>query len=460
VTAGFFSPESYNQAMFPQVQQSLCGRLIDLEKRVLDHSTEIEHWFRSQWRSHTPPFYGSVDLRNACFKLAPVDTNLFPGGFNNLSESALPVAVQALMVSVETHCPDIAKVLLIPENHTRNSFYLANIARLRDLLQQAGLQVRIGSLNPDITQPTGLEGQTSLGEPFKLVLEPLVRQENKLGLKDFEPCLVLLNNDLSAGVPPILQGLAGQKMFPPLHAGWASRRKSEHFTAYNSVADEFAERLQIDPWLINPFFNQCRGLDFQARLGEQVLADAVSEVLSKTRQKYKEHGIKQEPFVIVKADAGTYGMGIMTVKDPADVLGLNRKQRNKMSVGKEGLVFSDVIVQEGVHSFETVQQPEGAAVAEPVVYMIDRFVVGGFYRVHVERGPEENLNAPGARFVPLPFEEGCQQPVVAAEPDATPNRLYLYGVISRLALLAASRELKATHPASQALPPSVSALAP
>jgi glutamate--cysteine ligase len=190
------------------------------------------------------------------------------------------------------------------------------------------------------------------------------------------------------------------------------------------------------------------------------LADAVSEVLSKTRQKYKEHGIKQEPFVIVKADAGTYGMGIMTVKDPADVLGLNRKQRNKMSVGKEGLVFSDVIVQEGVHSFETVQQPEGAAVAEPVVYMIDRFVVGGFYRVHVERGPEENLNAPGARFVPLPFEEGCQQPVVAAEPDATPNRLYLYGVISRLALLAASRELKATHPASQALPPSVSALAP
>ncbi|MGA0985231.1 MAG: glutamate--cysteine ligase, partial [Burkholderiaceae bacterium] len=207
--------------MFPQVQQSLCGRLIDLEKRVLDHSTEIEHWFRSQWRSHSPPFYGSVDLRNACFKLAPVDTNLFPGGFNNLSESALPVAVQALMVSVETHCPDIARVLLIPENHTRNSFYLANIARLRDLLQQAGLEVRIGSLNPEITEPTEFAGQTNLGDAFNLLVEPLVRQNDRLGLKNFEPCLVLLNNDLSAGVPPILQGLVGQKVFPPLHAGWA-----------------------------------------------------------------------------------------------------------------------------------------------------------------------------------------------------------------------------------------------
>ena len=446
--------------MNPQVQPSLCGRLIDLERRVLNHSTEIEHWFRSQWRSHSPPFYGSVYLRNACFKLAPVDTNLFPGGFNNLSESALPVAVQALMVSVETHCPDIARVLLIPENHTRNTFYLANVARLRGLLQQAGLEVRIGSLNPEITEPTELTGQTNLGEPFSLLVEPLVRQNNRLGLHNFEPCLVLLNNDLSAGVPPILQGLVGQKLFPPLHAGWASRRKSEHFSAYNLVADEFAERLQIDPWLINPIFSQCRGLDFQARLGEQALADAVSDVLSKTKLKYKEHGIKQEPFVIVKADAGTYGMGIMTVKDPSDVLQLNRKQRNKMAVGKEGLVFSDVIVQEGVHSFETVDQPEGAAVAEPVVYMVDRFVVGGFYRVHVERGPDENLNAPGARFVPLPFEEGCQQPVVGAEPDATPNRLYLYGVVSRLALLAASRELKATHPASQVPSPSLSVVTP
>ncbi len=46
--------------------------------------------------------------------------------------------------------------------------------------------------------------------------------------------------------------------------------------------------------------------------------------------------------MIVKADAGTYGMGIMSVKDPADVRDLNRKQRNKMAVVKEGLQVTDV----------------------------------------------------------------------------------------------------------------------
>jgi len=64
----------------------------------------------------------------------------------------------------------------------------------------------------------------------------------------------------------------------------------------------------------------------------------------------------------------------MTVRDVSEVTGLNRRQRNKMAVVKEGLEVSEVIIQEGVHTVETIDQ----AVAEPVVYMIDRYVVGGF----------------------------------------------------------------------------------
>ena len=116
-------------------------------------------------------------------------------------------------------------------------------------------------------------------------------------------------------------------------------------------------------------------------------------------EKYREYEIDETPYVVVKADAGTYGMGIMTVRSADEVIALNRKQRNKMSVGKEGLEVSEVIVQEGVHTFETLHD----AVAEPVVYMIDRYVVGGFYRVHTGRGKDENLNAPGMHFVPLAF---------------------------------------------------------
>jgi glutamate--cysteine ligase len=411
---------------------------MDLEKQILDATPAIERWFRLEWQEHTPPFYCSVDLRNAGYKIAPVDTNLFPGGFNNLSADVLPLAVQAAMAAIEKICPDARNLLLIPENHTRNTFYLQNVARLSAILRQTGLNVRLGTLNPDIEEPT----QIDLPDGQFLTLEPLERTPRRLGLKNFDPCAILLNNDLSAGLPEQLQGLNEQFLLPPLHAGWAVRRKSNHFAAYDDVAKKFAKMLDIDGWTVNPYFTACDGINFHERLGEEELVEAVDSVLTKIRKKYREYGIKDQPFVIVKADSGTYGMGIMSVKDASEVRNLNRKMRNKMSVVKEGLEVSRVLVQEGVYTSENVED----SVAEPVVYMVDRYVVGGFYRVNSERGNDENLNAPGAHFVPLPFASSCNFPDPGQRPSAAPNRFYAYGVVARLALLAASLELERTDP--------------
>ncbi len=420
--------------MVPHLTTALIGPLLDLEKRILNEQPEIEHWFRSQWQEHRVPIYASVDLRNSGFKLAPVDTNLFPGGFNNLNPDFLPLCVMAAQSAIEKICPDAHGVLLIPENHTRNLFYLENVAKIVTILRSAGVAVRVGSLLPEITQATTLD----LPNGGKLTLEPLIRKDNRLHLANFNPCVILLNNDLSAGVPEILKNLE-QEVIPPLVAGWTTRRKSAHFAAYDRVTNDFADLIGIDPWLINPYFGHCDKVNFQQRSGEDCLAAEVDRVLEKIRIKYAQYGVKEKPFVIVKADAGTYGMGIMTVKDASEVRDLNRKQRNKMAVVKEGLEVSDVLVQEGVYTFESIND----AVAEPVIYMIDHFVVGGFYRVHTGRGVDENLNAPGMQFVPLAFEACCTLPNPDCAPDDTPNRFYSYGVIARLALLAASVELDA-----------------
>ncbi len=423
--------------MVPHLATALKGPLLDLEHRILNAQPIIEHWFRTKWQEHTPPFYTSVDLRNAGFKLAPVDTNLFPGGFNNLNPVFLPLCVQAVQSAVEKICPEARGILLIPENHTRNQFYLQNVAQLALILKQAGMKVRLGSLLPEITEPTMLQ----LLNGSTLKLEPLQRRGHRLTLNDFDPCVILLNNDLSAGVPDILQNLE-QSVLPPLFAGWTTRRKSQHFAAYDRVAEEFAALLNIDPWLINPYFASCGKVDFQQHTGEDCLALQVDAILKKTREKYADYGVKEEPFVIVKADAGTYGMGIMTVKDASEVQHLNRKQRNKMAVVKDGLQVNDVLVQEGVYTFEHIND----AVAEPVVYMIDRYVVGGFYRVHTERGVDENLNAPGMHFEPLAFETSCILPNPDDAPDDLPNRFYAYGVVARLAMLAASLEIEEMQP--------------
>ena len=427
--------------MVPHLVTALNGPLLDLENKILSATPAIERWFRLEWQEHTPPFYCSVDLRNAGFKLAPVDTNLFPGGFNNLAPEMLPLAVQAAMAAIEKYCPDAKNLLLIPEAHTRNSFYLQNIARLMQIFRQTGLNVRLGSLSPDLKTPQPIE----LPDGTTLTLEPLERSANgrRLGLKNFDPCTVLLNNDLSAGIPSILNDLHEQTLLPPLHAGWAMRRKTNHFAAYDDVVKKFAKMIDIDPWMLNPYFTKCGPINFQDHAGEEALAAQVDALLVKIRKKYKEYGIKETPFVIVKADAGTYGMGIMTVKSGSEVKDLNRKQRNKMAVVKDGLEVTDVIIQEGVHTFERIND----SVAEPVVYMIDRYVVGGFYRVHADRDINENLNAPGAHFVPLAFAQQHALPDMHAKPGTTaPNRFYMYGVVARLALLAASIELEKTDP--------------
>jgi glutamate--cysteine ligase len=429
--------------MVPHLTTALSGPILELERHFLDNSTQIEHWLRGQWQEHTPPFYSSCDLRNAGFKLAPVDTNLYPGGFNNLNPAFLPLCVQAAMSAIEKFCPEACSLLLIPENHTRNQFYLQNVAQLVDILRQTGLNIRLGSMLPEIDKPTAID----LPNGQSLLLEPLVRNGNRLGVAGFEPCAILLNNDLSAGIPAILQNLHEQVVLPPLHAGWAVRRKSNHFAAYDQVANDFAKEIGIDPWRINPAFSVCRSINFHERQGEECLAANVAAVLDIVREKYKEYGITESPYVVVKADAGTYGMGVMTVRDADEVIALNRKQRNKMSVVKEGLEVSEVLIQEGVHSFETLNE----AVAEPVIYMIDRYVVGGFYRVHTGRGKDENLNAPGMHFEPLAFETGCNLPDYrCGNPDSPPNRFYAYGVVGRLACLAAAIELERTAPDDEA----------
>ena len=426
--------------MVPHLVTALTGPINELEQRVLDSMPAIERWFRLEWMEHTPPFYSSVDIRNAGFKLAPVDTNLYPGGWNNLTPAMLPLAVQAAMAAIEKICPEARNLLIIPENHTQSTFYLSNVAQLQRIFHMAGLNVRVGSIDPDIKKVTTI----ALPNGDSVKLEPVIRSKRRLGVKDFDPCTILLNNDLSAGVPGILEDLYEQFLLPPLHAGWATRRKSRHFQSYEEVSKRFGKLIGVDPWLINPMFNKCGEVELSEPSGMECVASNVDALLTKIRRKYKEYGINEKPFVIVKADNSSSGMGIMTVRDIKDLetlqFGGTREADGDLAVAQQ---LSEVIVQEGVLTNERINE----AVAEPVVYMMDRYVVGGFYRVHAGRGIDENLNAPGSRFVPLAFAESTHLPQPGMRPGASaPNRFYMYGVVGRLAMLAASYELEATDP--------------
>ena len=427
--------------MVPHLTTAMTGPINELEQRVLESMPAIERWFRLEWMEHTPPFYTSADLRNAGFKLAPVDTSLFPSTFHNLTPEMLPLAVQAAMAAIEKICPEAKNLLLIPEARTANSFYLQNVQRLVQVFTQAGLNVRLGSLDTGLKSPTPL----ALPDGSELVLEPLLRNRGRLGLKDFDPCTILLNDDLTAGLPRVLEHLHEQYLLPPLHAGWPVRRKSRHFQSYEEVAKKFAKLLGMDPWLINPMHTACGAVDFDSAAGQEGIKGQVDALLGKVRRKYKEYGINERPFVVLKADNAA-GMGILTVRDAKELDDRERFARGRANLVREGESLGEIIIQEGVPTYERMND----AVAEPVVVMIDRYVVGGFYRVHAERSADESLCAPGSRYVPLAFAGSSQLPRVGAKPGASPpNRFYMYGVIGRLAMAAAAYELEATDPEAE-----------
>lgn len=420
--------------MVPHLITALTGPINELEQRVLESMPAIERWFRLEWMEHTPPFYCSVDLRNAGFKLAPVDTDLFPHGFNHLTPEMVPLAVQAAMAAIEKICPEAKNLLLVPQDSTQ-SFYLDHLQRLVEVFTMAGLNVRLGSWDPELVAPRRL----ALPDGGELVVEPLVRSRRRLGLKNFDPCTILLNHDLAGGVPAQLRGVHEQYLLPPLHAGWVTRRKSRHFQSYEEVAKKFAKLLGMDPWLITPMMGATGRLEAEGGRGLEAAKASADALLARLRRKHKEYGIGEKPFVVVKADDGSGGAGIVTLRDPAELDDASR--RAGLFAG--GRAVREVLVQEGVATHERIND----AVAEPVVCMLDRYVIGGYYRVHAERRADENLAAPGSAYVPLAFAEGHRLPRPGVKPGASaPNRFYMYGVIGRLAMAAAAYELEATDP--------------
>ena len=84
----------------------------NIHENVIDHHQQIESWFRNQWLKYPAPFYSSIDIRNSGFKISPVDTNLFPAGFNNLNKDFESLYVTAVKHSLDSLKTKIEKILI------------------------------------------------------------------------------------------------------------------------------------------------------------------------------------------------------------------------------------------------------------------------------------------------------------------------------------------------------------
>lgn len=420
-------------SVVPNMQFTAYPAFSEMANLFYTKHQDIEDWLSQQWKESAPLFYTSVDLRNAGFKCTPVDTNLFPAGFNNLPEDAWPIATQAIAEYLQAFFPSVTEILLIPESHTRNPFYFQNVAVLKNLIESAGYSTKIGLLS--LAKEEVVEYGLPNGE--KLTCYGIERREKALWVNGVLASLIVLNQDLSGGHNAILEGLS-QPIVPALNLGWAKRLKSRHFAIYQSVAEAFGESIGFDPWLVNPIFRNCGEINFKTREGEDCLERQVTSLLTSVEKKYQEYGIKKPPFAVVKADAGTYGMAVMMVYEPGEMKKLNRKQRNKMAITKGGEAVTKAIIQEGVYSIEDAGI-KGAS-AEPVIYSIGQTPIGGFYRIHTGKKANESLNVPGMEFRPFTTQGNLFKP--PADQALAYATYYTYSVVARLAALASAREMR------------------
>lgn len=360
---------------------------------------ELLNVLREQTSSCGYPIYSSMDIRDAGWKVCAVDVNLFPAGFNLLIDADRERASSrmAQFLSAKLLKTPPWKITVIPEAHTNNAGYLENLAGILRILEGAGALPRLAWSGPPIPKKWTVTTRSGSELTYLPAAEALDGAD-----------AVILNHDLSGGLPPFLKGVS-LPTFPSPALGWYRRRKSKHFQIVSSLLQILSKKFAFfDPWYFEALSSTLTHIDIEKEEDRQRLAHEADHLLQELRKQYKERHIPEEPALFLKNNAGTYGMGVLQVRDAKEILNLDRSDKNKMRKGKEAVPISDIILQEAIPTalnyLSNPQDPSSRVAGEPTIYMIDGLPVGGFIRLHEKLGPEakwKNLNQPGSSLEPM-----------------------------------------------------------
>lgn len=397
-----------------------------VHRQIVRNLEKIEAWFADVRKEVDVPFYSSYDIRDSGFKVTNVDANIYPAGFNNICQADRDSAGPLARSYVERHYgPGVRKLLVLTEEHTNNAYYWDNVSALRKIIMDAGLEVRLAVPRAQSRDVMTLKS-ASYGD---VRVYGAVIQDGRISVADYEPDLVISNNDFSEFYSEWGADLL-TPVNPPREMGWYQRKKSNYFKHYNELCLEFARVAEIDPWILTVETELFPGFDMADDASKEALAQRVDAVLAGLRHEYDRRSIGEQPVVFVKNNAGTYGLAVMRVQSGDEIRSLNYKTRKKMKAAKGGRDVQEVIIQEGVPS---IVKTSAGVTAEPTIYLLGCRVAGGFLRTHEEKGPTESLNSPGAVYRRL-----CTSDLdVSVEGHPMEN---VYGWIAKLGVVAIGRE--------------------
>lgn len=382
-----------------------------LESQFILHKNKIEEWIHHRYNNNIT-IYSSVDLRQSSFKIAPIDTNIFPSGFRFIPQQLIHVASKYFSEYFKKKNVVYTKIAIFAENFTRDRNYWINIKQLVKIFEKISIEVKIivdanHSIIQKIKKNTNLDIYQATNKNNYIYTE-----------KGWKADVIILNNDFTSHVSPIIQKTK-TLIFPQTYFAWCYRSKYSHCLSYNKTIKEFfADTNIMDPWFISTCCDFVDQVNFMKKENFELLSYKVNKLLIKIKKKYTLYSIDRRPYVIIKSDRGTTGRGVITVENTEEITSMNRKQRKDMYSIKLGVKNEKVIVQEGIESALTNNEHPG----ENTFNIIDNKIISIFTRYNIKKCPRSNLNSYGMKF-------------------GTPQKtLYVESVIARLANIAASYE--------------------
>ncbi|MDP4008416.1 MAG: glutamate--cysteine ligase [Candidatus Peregrinibacteria bacterium] len=371
--------------------------LHNLVKSYKDKKGEVDFWLEDLRNKVKGPIYNSVDLRNSGFKIAAIDTNIFPAGFNNLCPNYSKETGILFKAHINKYYPNVKNIIIFPEGHTKNTYYLENVRKLQNIIKEHGFRIYVAHYDSEIA------GTHTTAASEELIIHEFKKENDIIFINSpetFIPDIILTNNDFSGGIPEILKNVK-IPILPNPNLGWFQRSKYGHQKHYEILIEEFAKLLDVDSWFFSPITIKIENVNFQTKEGFEKIAKAIEELLKQIQAKYNQHNIKETPYVFIKNDSGTYGIAIHHVEKPEEIIEMNRKTRNKLSIGKDKKAVTDIIIQEGIPTVERFKGLTG----EPVIYLVGNNATGGFFRLNEDKDEKGNLNTGGMRFTKLCFHE-------------------------------------------------------
>jgi glutamate--cysteine ligase len=278
----------------------------DMHIKICDKYDALQSWFADKSKDISFPFYSSYDIRESNYKVAPVDANIFPAGFNNICAVDQESAVEKVKNYFKNYYPNIkGTVALITEAHTKNAYYWQNVYTICNLLKAIELPVVVAI--PSESQQSSITVETISGH--QLEVNFIYKEGHHLLVNGEKPCFIISNNDFSVIFDSWKQGVE-QPVNPPYELGWYQRKKTNFFNHYNQLATEFSQLIGVNQESLTVFTESFSDFDINSEESRELLAQKVDEALSKLSSKYQALNMSEAPFLFIKNSSGTYGMGI------------------------------------------------------------------------------------------------------------------------------------------------------